>query len=115
MFVDDVVRLRHMREAARKALQFSQGKTRADLDVDEMLTLSLVKCIEIVGEAASRISREQQAALPQIPWSKIISMRNRLIHAYFDIDLDIVWDTVSEALPELLTSLESITTTEEQE
>ncbi|MEX0271629.1 DUF86 domain-containing protein [Leptolyngbyaceae cyanobacterium UHCC 1019] len=104
---------RHMRDAAKDALSFIQNKTRNALDTDRMLTLSLVKCIEIIGEAASRITKERQAELPKIFWSKIIGMRNRLIHAYFDIELDIVWDTVTQALPPLLDQLEIIIGREE--
>ncbi len=113
MFTDDDIRLRHMRDAAKDALSFIQNKTRNTLDSDRMLTLSLIKCVEIIGEAAARISKERQAELPQIPWSKIVGMRNRLVHAYFDIDLDIVWNTVTQALPPLLEQLEIITGCEE--
>ncbi len=108
MFIDDEARLRHMRDAAKDALSFVENKTRNTLDTERMLTLSLVKCIEIIGEAASRVSKQRQAEHPQIPWSKIVGMRNRLIHAYFDIELDIVWDTVTQALPPLLDQLETI-------
>lgn len=115
MFIDNPSRLRHMRDAAQKAIQFAQNKTRADLETDEMLALSLVKCIEIIGEAASRITRERQEELSQIPWSQVIGMRNRLIHGYFDIQFDIVWDTVTQNLPSLLAELEEIIALEEQE
>jgi uncharacterized protein with HEPN domain len=70
-----------------------------------MLLLSLVKCIEIVGEAASRASPEMREALPELPWPDIVGMRNRLIHAYFDVDHDRVWDTVHQDLPGLITAL----------
>ncbi|MBP0012972.1 MAG: DUF86 domain-containing protein [Roseofilum sp. SBFL] len=95
-----------MLDAAKEACGFTQGKTRASLDSDRMLTLSLIKLIEIIGEAASRVSKEKQAELSELPWSQIISMRNRLIHAYFDIDLDILWQTVYEDLNPLITELE---------
>jgi len=108
MFIDDEVRLFHMREASREALSFVQNRTRNDLDNNRMLTLSVVKCVEIIGEAASRISKDCQNELPNIPWSQLISMRNRLTHAYFDINLDIVWSTVTEDLPILLAELETI-------
>jgi uncharacterized protein with HEPN domain len=114
MYLDDLTRLKHMRDASRKAIRFIQDKTRMDLESDEMLALSLVKCIEIIGEAASRVTRERQEWLPQIPWSKIISMRNRLIHAYFQIDLDVVWDTVTQNLPLMLPELEETIANEEQ-
>ena len=85
------------------------GKGAAgDLDGNRMLVLALVKDIEIIGEAASRISQETRNNLPQVPWAGIVAMRNRLIHAYFDVDLDILWQTVSEDLPLLLEQLNSI-------
>jgi len=102
----DVIRLRHMLDAAREALSFVAGRSSEDLGRDRMLVLALVKEIEIIGEAASRISDESRKALPRIPWPKIIAMRNRLIHAYADVDLSIVWDTLTGALPELLRELE---------
>ena len=72
-----------------------------------MLTLSLIKSIEIVGEAASKVTQETRQAYPEIPWPDIIAMRNRLIHIYFDIDLDRVWDTVTDDIPPLINLLES--------
>ena len=103
----DVIRLRHMLDAAREALSFVARRNSEDLGRDRMLVLALVKEIEIIGEAASRISDESRKALPRIPWPKIIAMRNRLIHAYADVDLSIVWDTLTGALPELLRELET--------
>lgn len=105
---DDRIRLQHMLDAAREALSFAEGHSRKDLNGNRMLALSVVKCIEIVGEAASRISQETQQEVPQIPWPDIVSMRNRLIHAYFDIDLDRVWDTVEGDLPVLIEQLEEL-------
>jgi uncharacterized protein with HEPN domain len=110
----DNIRLRHMLDAAREALSFARNCTRADLDTNRMLVLALVKDVEIIGEAATRISEEGQDANPQIPWSDIIGMRNRLIHAYFDINLDIVWDTVTANLPPLIAALEKIMTPEDK-
>jgi len=104
---DDLVRLRHMLDAAREALSFSSGKSRADLNSDRMLVLSLVKDIEIIGEAASKVSRDTRK-LSEIPWQDIIDMRNHLTHVYFDIDLDIVWDTILNDLPPLVEKLEKI-------
>jgi len=103
----DIIRLRHMLDAAREALSFVAGRNSEDLGRDRMLVLALVKEIEIIGEAASRISDESRKALPRIPWPKIIAMRNRLIHAYADVDLSIVWDTLTGALPELLREFET--------
>jgi uncharacterized protein with HEPN domain len=87
MLPSDLVRLRHMLDAAREALAFGTGRTSDDLTRDRVLTLALVKCIEIIGEAAAKVSTQTRASTPQIPWSDIIGMRNRLIHAYFDVDV----------------------------
>ena len=105
---DDLVRLWHMLDAAREAVSFSAGKSRSDLDTERMLVLSLVKCLEIIGEAASRVSAAYQDRHPEIPWLDIIGMRHRLIHAYYDVNLDIVWRTVTDDLPPLVATLEEL-------
>lgn len=105
---DDSVRLFHMLEAAREALSFVESKTRASLNTDRKLALALVKDGEIIGEAAANVTSERRGGLPEIPWNKIIGMRNRLIHAYFDIDLDVLWKTITEDIPPLISSLEQI-------
>jgi len=104
----DAVRLRHMLDSAREAQGFLSNRVRDDLNRDRMLLLSLVKSIEILGEAASRVSTEARAECPNLPWTDIVAMRNRLIHAYFDINRDIVWHTVTEELPPLIAELEKI-------
>ncbi|MDE2376593.1 HepT-like ribonuclease domain-containing protein [Bradyrhizobium sp.] len=105
---DDATRIRHMIEAAETALRFAAGRNRADVDTDDQLRFALVQAVQIIGEAASRLSAETRSALPSIPWPDIIFMRNRLVHAYFDIDHDIVWQTVSDDLPALLPLLHAI-------
>ena len=102
----DSVRLRHMVEAAREAIAFAAGRSRSDLDTDRMPSLTLVRCIEIVGEAATNVSPTTPAAAPEVPWRQISRMRNRLIHAYFSINQDIVWQTVSADRPPLVRALE---------
>ena len=104
----DEVRLQHMLDAAKEAVEFAAGKLRKDLDSDRMLTLAITKSIEIIGEAASRVTEECKTENDNIPWNDISGMRNRLIHGYFDINLDIVWETVKEDLPALLIELEKI-------
>ena len=103
---DDGVRLRHMLDAAREARLFASGHTEAELTTNRMLVLSLVKAIEIVGEAANRVSEGTQAQLTAIPWDDIIGMRHRLVHVYFDINLEILWRTVQDDLPVLIAALE---------
>ena len=107
MRAEDSVRIRHMIDAAQAALKFAQGRTRPDLDTDQMLQFALVRAIEIVGEAASKVSLEARLDTPQIPWAVIIGMRNRLVHAYFETNHDVLWATVIQALPELLAQLEA--------
>ena len=101
----DRVRLRHMLDAAREALAFAQDRTLDDVRNDRMLALSLVKELEIIGEAAGRVSEDVKAMAPEVPWPVLVGMRNRLIHAYFDIDAEIVWITVTTGLPELVDHL----------
>jgi len=72
MTPDDRIRLRHMLDAAREALEFVSRRTRQDLDTDRMLVLSLVKEIEIIGEAASRLSQETKSSIREIPWQDVI-------------------------------------------
>jgi uncharacterized protein with HEPN domain len=97
-----------MLDAAKEALSFAQNKSRAHLDSDRMLVLSIVKSVEIIGEAASKVTQGTRETYTELPWANIVAMRNRLIHVYFDIDLDRVWDTVTDDLPPLISSLGKI-------
>jgi uncharacterized protein with HEPN domain len=112
MLAEDRVRLRHMVEAGESAVQFVAGRQRADLDEDRMLLFAVVRAIEVFGEAASQLSAETRATHASIPWRTIIGMRNRLIHAYFEINTEIVWQTVTQEIPALLTQLRTIGTDE---
>ena len=84
------------------------GRSRTDLDSDRMLLFAVVRAIEVVGEAASKLSEEFRAAHPGIPWRAIVGMRNRLIHAYFDIDTETVWETTTQELPPILNQLREL-------
>jgi uncharacterized protein with HEPN domain len=105
---EDRVRILHMIEAAEEASTFVADRQRADLDSDRMLLFAVVRAIEVIGEAAGSVTEETRAGASAVPWSAIVSMRNRLIHAYFDIDRDIVWRTVTEEIPALLPSLHAL-------
>ena len=105
---DDKTRIKHMLDAAEKAVNFVNKKTFQELRNEEILALALVKLIEIVGEAASRVSKEYREKNSQIPWSAMIGMRNRLVHAYFDINLKILWQTTQEDLPCLIEELKKL-------
>lgn len=110
---DDLIRLRHMLDAARETIGFVRGRSRVDLDRDRQLVWALVKGIEIIGEAAYQMAFDSRAECPDIPWDDIVGMRHRLVHAYFDINLDILWKTVKDDLPVLLKALEPLVPPEE--
>ncbi len=97
-----------MLDSAHEAQSFLSGCSRNDLDADRMLVLAVLKSVEIIGEAASRVTPEGRAALPNLPWQDMIGMRNRLVHGYFDVDLDVVWQTVTKELPGLVDVLEAV-------
>ena len=97
-----------MMEAIEAAVDFIDGRVRSDLDSDRQLLFAIVRAIEIAGEAAAKISPESRARAPDVPWQSIVSMRNRLIHGYFDIDRSIVWKTVQVELPTLLPALRAL-------
>jgi uncharacterized protein with HEPN domain len=105
---EDRVRLTHMADALGHAIRFVEGRGRADLDSDPMLTFALLYALQTVGEAANNISQETRDQIPQIPWPVIIGMRHRLVHAYADIDHDILWTTATEAAPTLLAQVNSV-------
>jgi uncharacterized protein with HEPN domain len=102
---DDRERVLHILDACQAIERFVAGRRREDLDSDEMLLLALVRAIEIIGEAATRVSVSTRGTLPDVPWSAMAGMRNRLIHAYFSVDPDIVWRTVTEDVPALSAAL----------
>ena len=106
--IDDLTRLRHMRDATAEILTFLKGQTKTDLDENRMLQLAVIKDLEIIGEAANNISVDTKTAYPDIPWRQMIGMRNRLVHAYFGVNVAVVWQTVQENLPTLLTDLEKV-------
>ncbi len=97
-----------MLDAARKAVAFLEGRSRRDLDSDELLALALARLLEIVGEAAKGVPEDVRQTHPKIPWRAIAGTRDRLIHAYFDVNLDILWAVVTTELPALITELEKL-------
>jgi len=109
---DDDVRLRHMLDYSREAILLARQWSRRDLATNRMLQLSLVRLVEIVGEAASRVSSETRQRHPQIPWPQISGMRNRLIHGYDFVDYDILWRTVTDDLPALVAAVEPLVSAE---
>lgn len=101
-------RLRHIRDAARRALEIADETSRQSLEPESTKALALVRLLEIIGEAASQVSEEVRDAYPNVPWRQAADMRNVLIHAYFRVNLDVVWRTVTEDLPPLVDDIETI-------
>jgi len=100
--------LAHMRDHACPAIGLVRGRTRADLDSDRLLNLGLVRLLEIVGEAASRLPSDEQVRYPKIPWRQIVNLRNRLIHGYDRVDFDLLWKILQEDMPSLVAELDAI-------
>jgi len=105
---DDITPMRHMLEYARTARRLMAGRIRSDLDTDEMLRLAMIRAVEVVGEAARRVSPELRDRHPTIPWSQAAGTRDRLVHGYDQVDLDILWDILTLDLPPMISELERI-------
>lgn len=105
---DDATRLYHILDSAQKAVSFTHGKSRHDINRDEVLALALVRLLEIIGEASAGITEGLKTKYPEIPWREMSSTRNRLIHGYFDINYELVWKTVTGELPPLIAQMQKL-------
>ena len=105
---DDRLRLKHMRDHIAEAIEMTKDQRRSDLNTDRKLNLALVRLVEIVGEAANRVSSEIQAQCSAIPWAQIVGLRNRLIHGYDEVDFDILWQIIKNDLPPLIKQLDGL-------
>ena len=106
--MDDFTRIRHIIAASEKAFEITHGLKRSDIEQDNVLGLALIRLLEIIGEAAAGLSEQTRNNHPEIAWRQMSGMRNRLIHGYFDIDLDTVWETVTTQLPPLIPKLQKL-------
>ena len=104
---DDIL-LVDMLLAAREAVDFARGTSEESFEHDRLRQLAVIKAIEIIGEAASKMSDDFRTQHPELPWREIIGMRHRLVHDYFEIDLPRVWKTVREDIPSLIAALEPL-------
>ena len=108
MVEDDPTRIKHIFDACNEILQFTDSISKSQFKKNKILAFASIHLIEIIGEAANSVTSEFTQKYQNIPWKHIIGMRNRLIHGYFDIDLDIVWQTIKEDIPNLLKKVENI-------
>ena len=105
---DPTIILQQIRSHSEEAVALTQGKLRTDLDTDRLLNLALTRLLEIVGEAAGRMPQDERINYPQIPWPRMVSLRNRLIHGYDVVDHNILWSVIESELPPLIVSLKTI-------
>ncbi len=103
---NDIIYLRHMRDHAREAIDLLGPLPRDHFSESRTLQLALLHLVEIVGEAATRVSPETRAELALIPWREIVAMRNRIIHGYATVSCTMLWDTVADDLPVLVNLLD---------
>ncbi|WP_423928426.1 DUF86 domain-containing protein [Candidatus Palauibacter sp.] len=102
---DDAAYLLDMLLAARDAEEFASGLSFRQFEQDRLRQHAILKAIEIIGEAAAGVSAEAREQHPEIPWREIIGMRNRLVHAYFEVDAERVWETVQRDIPKLISDI----------
>lgn len=105
---EDAIYVGHMLDMTRKAVAALQGKDRATYDSDDILRMGLTHLVQVIGEAARKVSPEFQQAHSEIPWRRIIGMRHRIVHDYMNVDEDILWEVVSSDLPALLPKLDKL-------
>ncbi len=108
-----IVSIHQMLDHSKEAVEMAGGYTRSDLDTNRMLSLALIRLMEIIGEAANRVPRPFRSRYPQVPWRDISDLRNRLIHGYDTVNLDILWTIIQNDLPPLILQLEKIISKEE--
>lgn len=108
MFIDEPVGLFHMLDTAKEAVFLARNRQKSDLEINRVLAISMVECLGMFGEAAARISKERQQELSDLPWQKIIRIRDYLNQTELDINLEIVWEIVTKDLPLWINQMERI-------
>lgn len=103
---NDRERLQHMLDAAKDAAAFIRNRSRADLDTDAMLRRALINTVQEIGEAAARVTDEGRQRVPSLPWGQMVAARHILVHVYWGIDPDQLWNMAAEDVPVLISALE---------
>jgi uncharacterized protein with HEPN domain len=109
---DDRLRLLDISGAADSLRNFIHGKTREDLSANPLLLSAVLHQLYVIGEAAAHVSKEIKDRHPGVPWKVIYGFRNYIAHEYFSLDVDIVWQTVAQDVPELGSQIDQILRTE---
>jgi uncharacterized protein with HEPN domain len=99
--------LRDMLENAQRAIEFTKGMRYETFAKDDKTVYAVIRAVEIIGEAAANIPDEVRAKYPNVPWREVKGMRNKLVHQYFGINMEVVWQTIHEDLPVLIEALKS--------
>lgn len=108
MLSEDRIRLQHILEEAKEALLFVEGYLYNDFIKDNKTVHAVMRCIEIIGEAAAKLTNEYKEEHSSVPWNQIVGMRNHLIHVYFDVDHKTLWKTIQEDIPELISVFDKL-------
>lgn len=108
MTSDDAFYLRHIRDAIHQIQGYVRGVDESEFMTDEILQDAVIRQLSIIGEAVGQLSDELREESPSVPWTDIYGMRNKLVHDYFGVDLEAVWDTVQQDLPSLLSAVNAL-------
>ena len=109
---EDIIRIRHMHDAGQRILRIVNGVDQTEFANNEEKYLSVTRLLEVIGEAARQVTDETRKEFPKIPWAQLAGTRNRLIHAYFNVDLDVLWEISQSDVPRLVADLDILLSNE---
>jgi len=109
----DRIRLLHIRDAIHEIETYIENRSISDLESNSMLRNAVIKQLEIIGEAVNNLSQSLKERCPEVDWKAIVAMRNILIHEYFAVSVKILWDTITENLPDFRNSIEKLIVNEQ--